>query len=520
MKTWGFTISVVLAIGLTLVQANAPDSEGPRGVSPSRANLYTADTSGNWRCLDGSKTISFKAINDDFCDCPDGSDEPGTPACGNTFFYCANVGHTPAYLKTSRLNDGVCDPECCDGTDEFDGMTHCANICEQVGAKARKERERIRKVVKEGSRIRKNYIEFGKSAKKKLLDQLEVAQSKAVVIKQKAAEAKAELDSAKAEQQEQIDSGKAEREEARRKQLEPLIVKQQQMITRAMDSKLLLRTAMEDLKENQNKNYHDMAVKEAITGFDQYLEQMKQEAVEESKTSQEQDPDLTAEQQFSKLQDQAFAIRKEIGWIFQLLKAMKENYNTEYNDEAVLKAVSVLSEFEPSWKDDKNEFVGEEVIDLLPEEDALIPPTSEKLATPNAILSRVQRVLRLVGLGALLPDTRSELDRTSDAYNKALDEDRKLDHEIQDIERKIGIDYGKDESFAQLAGQCFQFKDIEYTYSVCLFGDATQKSNSDTSLGTPAVCSILSGTEDEDVISEPLMPDVTQRESPKKHDEL
>lgn len=45
------------------------------------------------------------------------------------------------------------------------------------------------------------------------------------------------------------------------------------------------------------------------------------------------------------------------------------------------------------------------------------------------------------------------------------------------------MDYGKDERFAQLVDQCFEFKEIEYTYSVCLFGKAYQKSNSDTSLG-------------------------------------
>lgn len=46
------------------------------GVSPQLASQYV-ETAGQWTCLDGSKKISWKDVNDDYCDCPDGSDEPG-----------------------------------------------------------------------------------------------------------------------------------------------------------------------------------------------------------------------------------------------------------------------------------------------------------------------------------------------------------------------------------------------------------------------------------------------------------
>lgn len=50
----------------------------PRGVSPEDAALYIKGASqGQFTCKDGSITIPFRRVNDDYCDCADGSDEPG-----------------------------------------------------------------------------------------------------------------------------------------------------------------------------------------------------------------------------------------------------------------------------------------------------------------------------------------------------------------------------------------------------------------------------------------------------------
>ena len=64
-------------------------------------------------------------INDDYCDCMDGTDEPGTSACSNGKFYCENAGHQAKVIDASKVMDGICD--CCDGSDEGEGV--CENLC-------------------------------------------------------------------------------------------------------------------------------------------------------------------------------------------------------------------------------------------------------------------------------------------------------------------------------------------------------------------------------------------------------
>ncbi|KAL8031579.1 hypothetical protein ABFX02_13G035100 [Erythranthe guttata] len=118
-------IAVVTCIYICL-QFNLSYSSPPllTGVHPLDENYYGAAVI---KCKDGSRSFTSDRLNDNFCDCADGTDEPGTPACPSGRFYCRNTGSTPRFLFSSRVNDHICD--CCDGSDEYDGNVFCPNTC-------------------------------------------------------------------------------------------------------------------------------------------------------------------------------------------------------------------------------------------------------------------------------------------------------------------------------------------------------------------------------------------------------
>ncbi|CAK9256310.1 unnamed protein product [Sphagnum jensenii] len=95
-----------------------------RGISPQDLEYFNSATI--W-CKDGTKSFPRERLNDNFCDCADGTDEPGTSACLEGKFYCKDTGITPQRVFSSRVNDGICD--CCDGSDEYEKRVKCTNQC-------------------------------------------------------------------------------------------------------------------------------------------------------------------------------------------------------------------------------------------------------------------------------------------------------------------------------------------------------------------------------------------------------
>jgi hypothetical protein len=101
------------------------------GSAPDTWDRYSSSidlSSERFHCFDGSSTVPLSFINDNYLDCADGSDEPGTFLGSAPQFYCKNNGSLPRMIDRWSVGDGICD--CCDGSDEATSAhSACPDVC-------------------------------------------------------------------------------------------------------------------------------------------------------------------------------------------------------------------------------------------------------------------------------------------------------------------------------------------------------------------------------------------------------
>ncbi|XP_010524956.1 PREDICTED: glucosidase 2 subunit beta [Tarenaya hassleriana] len=124
MSGYGILLLYYVPSLLSTVFVSVCSTSPLAGVHPLDEKYFDSDVI---KCKDGSRSFTRDRLNDNYCDCPDGTDEPGTAACPAGKFYCRNVGSLPKFIFSSRVNDRICD--CCDGSDEYEGSIRCPNTC-------------------------------------------------------------------------------------------------------------------------------------------------------------------------------------------------------------------------------------------------------------------------------------------------------------------------------------------------------------------------------------------------------
>ena len=71
------------------------------------------------------------------------------------------------------------------------------------------------------------------------------------------------------------------------------------------------------------------------------------------------------------------------------------------------------------------------------------------------------------------------LQKARAVHDQAVQDTSRLRTELETTTSSINGDYGPDDVFRAIQGDCVSLNTGEYTYTVCIMGEVTQKSNKD-----------------------------------------
>ncbi|CEQ39441.1 SPOSA6832_00983 [Sporobolomyces salmonicolor] len=389
-----------------------------------------------------------------------------SPECPAGQFYCRNEGHIPSCILRSRFNDGVCDPECCDGSDETDGKALCPNRCAEVGAEYRKQKAEEARKVRVGASLRNDYIKHGAKEKAKLEAEVEKVQMEIEKLQEREAVVKASLEAL-----ENAEAGDIERK--KNSQLYQRIVEMQAAIKALRMHRANLEGhvndlsgILSDLSRDFNPNYQDMAVLGASRAYKEWQEANGmttapsgddvKEAIEETTSAAEKRDagglvDDYTDEELKQLEEED---------PLSLIDSLSTRVGSPLT--SGVSTIFRLEEYVPDkWRPQYDTYK-KTLVDLLVRTGVINAPTASGLAD------------------------RPELARARTAHSQVLDEIRSAEHKLETAQGGLEKDWGRDWEWKKLDGTCVEQDTGEYTYSVCFFGEATQKSNNNggrTSLG-------------------------------------
>ncbi|KAJ9063257.1 hypothetical protein DSO57_1001697 [Entomophthora muscae] len=198
--------------------------------------------------------------------------------------------------------------------------------------------------------------------------------------------------------------------------LEEKIEDIKEVVTDLQEDVKHLKSVLEELKLNHNQNYHDLAVKGAVTAYDEFVAKYSEIDIEtDSRFTYEKIPDTP--------------------------------------------------EFEASegeaHKDQSPSFGGD---------------TFQKLY--HEFLKLRNRLFNYAS--GILPFGPKDVTHARSEVYDAENELRNLEDDLEKAENKLATDFGAEGEYVALNENCYDFVNSEYTYSICMFGEVHQKSNKDS----------------------------------------
>ncbi|OQR68956.1 glucosidase 2 subunit beta-like [Tropilaelaps mercedesae] len=462
-------LSLALVLGDVWVQASEKNLQitRVRGIPLEMKALY--DPLKDFQCLDASIRLPFSYVNDDYCDCPDGSDEPGTAACSRGTFHCVNLMHSPLDIPSSRVNDGICD--CCDGSDEYASGVSCPNTCEELGRAAREAAKRREEILSQGGQLRRSMVDQGK---------LKVSEAK-----EKVNELKGRVEDAKKERDE-LDQSRKDAEELERKMLDlEAEQKKERQKNKEEAEKVEIASYAEDDNQLAKMTFDTLDANE--DGIVSYHEIMKQSEFDQDKNGEVSE----GEAKFFLAYLEEVDADEFVSTAWPLIKPvwLLEERKSNIERPAPLKPDSSASDLSAEDKED-------ELLDHLEDgghpEDDVEDDDGQELTPPE--FPPVEKDATADGTDSSEPEERDPVVKSAvDAADKARSEYHQAERRYKDLEMELEKyeqistgDFGDESEFAPLRGECFEMMEKEYVYKVCPFDRCSQRpkdGGAETALG-------------------------------------
>ncbi|TMW69713.1 hypothetical protein Poli38472_001869 [Pythium oligandrum] len=389
------------------------------GVTPElQKKLASAST---FVCDGGARKLPIERLNDNYCDCDDGSDEPGTSACSHTDarFHCINEGYFSKNLPTSRVNDQICD--CCDGSDEYASGTPCPVTCKSLMDKFMAEKRELLDIYEQGRRERETLVTKAQEDFKADQAQVESLEREVALVTKEVEE----LEKVKDEQ-------------------ELLEIKERLEQNKATKHEMLKTLGLADFSAEQ-LGFLILELANKMPVKDDLLKVIR---VERENLG---DSQLETEEAAWKVRDKER--QDETDRIEKLLEERKKA--KEEREKARQEAI------------DRGETPAEEPTET--EEELVTPPVEER---PVKLLFDKMSTLGSYERPSAV-EARKNLADAKDKLNKS-------ERDWDKLKKIVEKEYGEDRVLYAVSEQCFSTPSGEYTYSMCFFGSAKQDS---TSLG-------------------------------------
>ncbi|EJT78050.1 hypothetical protein GGTG_03153 [Gaeumannomyces tritici R3-111a-1] len=465
--------SSVVLLGTVAGISLAGASGVPRGVGPDFVRFY--EPKDRFTCIN-HPTVVLKPsqVNDNSCDCPDGSDEPGTAACAyldslsppqplegslsgttNTAnalpgFWCENKGHEGTYVPFSFVNDGVCDYElCCDGSEEYGGVggIKCANKCDAIGKEHRRIQEERRLSQEKAMKRRRTLVKEAKELRRQVEARITKLESEIAGLETKEKDLRTKFEEVERSEKGKIvkrEGGKGGRLSVLLGMAKSRVAELRNTLDKVLEQRDDLHGKVEELegilavlKEKWNPNFNDEGAKAAVRAWEDY----------EAKHREEKPTDLT--------EDEITQIFKE--------DSSESGIDWKQFEEEEITDTDILYSFEAYLPDFMKEFLHSKLLGL------------RVWMIENGLLADNPNQ----GESHIIKAAREALDAVSnDISNKR--------NSLSTEQTEIAKDFGTDDVFRALKDKCVSVESGEYEYELCWMDKTTQKSkkgHGNTSMG-------------------------------------